>query len=206
MPAAHAPWISAIRLGAELTQHNTEVAGHALAAQPQWQREPSRGPTDRDAREYLGTGEDRVSELVSGARCGLDERHGKDDTNQRGHRDRQERRRNVGGQYCPVGAKYHPPGRSPGHQCDEKTPYRPLDRTQPVLPVTFAATERRTHDYVRHCTTQTEELLDPGSTSAQETRLALEVLRFPGKSEADSADRKQPGSPARCGTCTSKPT
>ena len=28
-----------------------------------------------------------------------------------------------------------------------------LDRTQPVLPVTFAATEKRTHDYVRHGTT-----------------------------------------------------
>jgi transposase len=28
-----------------------------------------------------------------------------------------------------------------------------LDRTQPVLPVAFAATEKRTHDYVRHGTT-----------------------------------------------------
>ncbi|WP_420907399.1 hypothetical protein [Streptomyces scabichelini] len=28
-----------------------------------------------------------------------------------------------------------------------------LDRTQPVLPVAFAAIEKRTHDYVRHGTT-----------------------------------------------------
>ncbi|MFH8553582.1 transposase [Streptomyces celluloflavus] len=28
-----------------------------------------------------------------------------------------------------------------------------MDRTQPVLPVTFAATEKRTHDYIRHATT-----------------------------------------------------
>jgi len=36
---------------------------------------------------------------------------------------------------------------------DEKTQIQVLDRTQPVLPVTFAATEKRTHDYVRHGTT-----------------------------------------------------
>lgn len=36
---------------------------------------------------------------------------------------------------------------------DEKTQVQALDRTQPVLPVAFAATEKRTHDYVRHGTT-----------------------------------------------------
>lgn len=35
---------------------------------------------------------------------------------------------------------------------DEKTQVQALDRTQPVLPVTFAATEKRTQDYVRHGT------------------------------------------------------
>lgn len=36
---------------------------------------------------------------------------------------------------------------------DEKTQVQALDRTHPVLPVTFAAKEKRTHDYVRHGTT-----------------------------------------------------
>ncbi|WP_406410909.1 transposase [Streptomyces sp. NBC_01614] len=36
---------------------------------------------------------------------------------------------------------------------DEETQVQALDRTQPVLPVTFAATEKRTHDYGRHGTT-----------------------------------------------------
>jgi hypothetical protein len=36
---------------------------------------------------------------------------------------------------------------------DEKTQVQALDRTQPVLPVAFAASEKRTHDYIRHGTT-----------------------------------------------------
>jgi transposase len=36
---------------------------------------------------------------------------------------------------------------------DEKTQVQALDRTQPVLPIEFAATEKRTHDYIRHGTT-----------------------------------------------------
>jgi transposase len=36
---------------------------------------------------------------------------------------------------------------------DEKTQVQALDRTQPLLPMTFAKTEKRTHDYVRHGTT-----------------------------------------------------
>ncbi|MFD4998688.1 IS630 family transposase [Streptomyces buecherae] len=36
---------------------------------------------------------------------------------------------------------------------DEKTQVQALDRTQPVLPVAFAATQKRTHGYVRHGTT-----------------------------------------------------
>ena len=31
---------------------------------------------------------------------------------------------------------------------DEKTQVQALDRTQPVLPIEFAATEKRTHDYI----------------------------------------------------------
>ncbi len=36
---------------------------------------------------------------------------------------------------------------------DEKTQVQALDRTQPLLPLTFDKTEKRTHDYVRHGTT-----------------------------------------------------
>jgi hypothetical protein len=35
-----------------------------------------------------------------------------------------------------------------------------LDRTQPVLPIDFAKTEKRTHDYVRHGTTNLFAALD----------------------------------------------
>ena len=36
---------------------------------------------------------------------------------------------------------------------DEKTQVQALDRTQPMLPIAFGASEKRTHDYVRHGTT-----------------------------------------------------
>jgi transposase len=36
---------------------------------------------------------------------------------------------------------------------DEKTQIQALDRTQPLLPIAFGATEQRTHDYIRHGTT-----------------------------------------------------
>ena len=35
----------------------------------------------------------------------------------------------------------------------EKSQMQALDRTQPMLPIAFEATEKRTHDYVRHGTT-----------------------------------------------------
>ena len=36
---------------------------------------------------------------------------------------------------------------------DEKTQVQALNRTQPLLPIDFGKTEKRTHDYVRHGTT-----------------------------------------------------
>ena len=36
---------------------------------------------------------------------------------------------------------------------DEKSQIQALDRTQPLLPVDFGKTEKRTHDYLRHGTT-----------------------------------------------------
>jgi transposase len=52
-----------------------------------------------------------------------------------------------------VGLYLEPPGGAVVLSIDEKTQIQALDRTQPVLPITFDVTEKRTHDYVRHGTT-----------------------------------------------------
>jgi transposase len=52
-----------------------------------------------------------------------------------------------------VGLYLDPPGGAVVLSVDEKTQIQALDRTQPVLPIAFDATEQRTHDYVRHGTT-----------------------------------------------------
>jgi transposase len=52
-----------------------------------------------------------------------------------------------------VGLYLDPPGGAVVLSVDEKTQIQALDRTQPLLPIAFDATEQRTHDYVRHGTT-----------------------------------------------------
>jgi transposase len=52
-----------------------------------------------------------------------------------------------------VGLYLDPPGGAVVLSLDEKTQIQALDRTQPLLPIEFDATEQRTHDYVRHGTT-----------------------------------------------------
>jgi transposase len=52
-----------------------------------------------------------------------------------------------------VGLYLDPPGGAVVLSIDEKTQIQALDRTQPMLPIEFDATEKRTHDYVRHGTT-----------------------------------------------------
>ncbi|MCN9243084.1 IS630 family transposase [Streptomyces sp. RY43-2] len=52
-----------------------------------------------------------------------------------------------------IGLYLAPPGGAVVLSIDEKTQIQALDRTQPVLPVAFAASEKRTADYVRHGTT-----------------------------------------------------
>jgi transposase len=52
-----------------------------------------------------------------------------------------------------VGLYLDPPGGAVVLSIDEKTQIQALDRTQPVLPIAFGASEKRTHDYVRHDTT-----------------------------------------------------
>ena len=46
---------------------------------------------------------------------------------------------------------------------DEKTQVQALDRTQPLLPIEFHAGEKRTHDYVRHGTTNLFAALNVGT-------------------------------------------
>jgi transposase len=52
-----------------------------------------------------------------------------------------------------VGLYLEPPGGAVVLSIDEKTQVQALDRTQPMLPIAFDASEKRTHDYVRHGTT-----------------------------------------------------
>jgi transposase len=52
-----------------------------------------------------------------------------------------------------VGLYLDPPEGAVVLSMDEKTQVQALDRTQPLLPMDFGKTEKRTHDYVRHGTT-----------------------------------------------------
>jgi len=62
-----------------------------------------------------------------------------------------------------VGLYLEPPGGAVVLSIDEKTQIQALDRTQPLLPITFDATEKRTHDYVRHGTTNLFAALNVGT-------------------------------------------
>jgi transposase len=52
-----------------------------------------------------------------------------------------------------VGLYLDPPDGAVVLSFDEKTQVQALDRTQPLLPIDFGKTEKRTHDYIRHGTT-----------------------------------------------------
>lgn len=62
-----------------------------------------------------------------------------------------------------VGLYLAPPGGAVVLSIDEKTQIQALDRTQPLLPITFDATEKRTHDYVRHGITNLFAALNVGT-------------------------------------------
>jgi transposase len=62
-----------------------------------------------------------------------------------------------------VGLYLDPPGAAVVLSLDEKTQIQALDRTQPLLPIEFDATEQRTHDYVRHGTTNLFAALNVGT-------------------------------------------
>jgi transposase len=59
-----------------------------------------------------------------------------------------------------VGLYLDPPAGAIVLSLDEKTQIQALDRTQPLLPVSFGRTEKRTHDYKRHGTTNLLAALD----------------------------------------------
>ena len=78
-----------------------------------------------------------------------------------------------------VGLYLDPPGGAVVLSIDEKTQIQALDRTQPVLPITFAATEQCTADYVRHGTTNLFAALNVGTCGVPE----------PGPGPLTSGDR-----------------
>jgi transposase len=62
-----------------------------------------------------------------------------------------------------VGLYLERPGGAVVLSVDEKTQIQALDRTQPLLPIAFDAAEKRTHDYVRHGTTNLFAALNVGT-------------------------------------------
>jgi transposase len=62
-----------------------------------------------------------------------------------------------------VGLYLDPPGAAVVLSMDEKTQIQALDRTQPLLPIEFEVGEKRTHDYVRHGTTNLFAALNVGT-------------------------------------------
>jgi transposase len=62
-----------------------------------------------------------------------------------------------------IGLYLRPPGGAVVLSLDEKTQIQALDRSQPLLPIEFDASEKRTHDYVRHGTTNLFAALNVGT-------------------------------------------
>jgi transposase len=81
-----------------------------------------------------------------------------------------------------VGLYINPPDGALVFCVDEKSQIQALDRTSPVLPLRPGLPERRTHDYVRHGTTNLYAALDVASgqviTTMTERHRAQEFRRF----------------------------
>ena len=77
---------------------------------------------------------------------------------------------------------------------DEKSQVQALDRTQPLLPMTFNKQEKRTHDYVRHGTTTLFAALDVDTgevtASCHRQHRAVEFLNFLDTVEDKYRDRE----------------
>jgi transposase len=84
-----------------------------------------------------------------------------------------------------VGLYLNPPDAAVVLSFDEKTQVQALERTQPLLPVSFGKTEQRTHDYKRHGTTNLfaalEILTGKVTGSCFPRKRTKEFLRFMNK-------------------------
>jgi transposase len=81
-----------------------------------------------------------------------------------------------------IGLYLDPPGGAVVLSIDEKTQIQALDRTQPLLPLDFGQSEKRTHDYQRHGTTNLFAALNTGTgevfADCHPRRTAVEFLAF----------------------------
>ena len=72
---------------------------------------------------------------------------------------------------------------------DEKTQVQALDRTSPILPMMPGVPERRTHDYIRHGTTNLYAALDAATgnviTDLTDRHRATEFRKFLNKIDAE---------------------
>lgn len=93
-----------------------------------------------------------------------------------------------------VGLYLDPPEGAIVLSVDEKTQIQALDRTQPLLPVSFGKTEKRTHDYIRHGTTNLFAALDTGTGEVTgrcfSRRRTREFLKFMDDVAARHPDRE----------------
>lgn len=93
-----------------------------------------------------------------------------------------------------VGLYLAPPGGAVVLSIDEKTGIQALDRTQPLLPIDFGATEKRTHDYKRHGTTNLFAALNIATGEVlgecKPTRDGADFLAFLKKAVAPHAGRE----------------
>jgi transposase len=93
-----------------------------------------------------------------------------------------------------VGLYLDPPGGAVVLSIDEKTQIQALDRTQPLLPIDFGATEKRTHDYKRHGTTNLFAALNVGTGevvgACRPSRNGAEFLAFLKKATAPHTGRE----------------
>ena len=93
-----------------------------------------------------------------------------------------------------VGLYLDPPMDAVVLSIDEKTQIQALDRTQPLLPMTFSKTEKRTHDYTRHGTTNLFAALNTATGEITgrcfARRRTKEFLKFMDEVVAAHGDRE----------------
>jgi transposase len=93
-----------------------------------------------------------------------------------------------------VGLDLDPPMDAVVLSIDEKTQVQALDRTQPLLPMTFSKTEKRTHDCTRHGTTNLFAALNTATGEVLgrcfQRRRTKEFLKFMDQVVAKHEDRQ----------------